>query len=115
MSEMFKIRLPDGSVREVEPGTSPADVAAAIGPGLWSEVFGGTGKKPSETCSALPQGLAEEVSPNRTHFCLAVGAACATGEGGRMTMQRTYMPGATHFLLVIGSGGEAEVRDEELS
>jgi threonyl-tRNA synthetase len=34
MSEMFKIRLPDGSVREVEPGTSPADVAAAIGPGL---------------------------------------------------------------------------------
>jgi threonyl-tRNA synthetase len=34
MSEMFKIRLPDGSVREVEPGTTPADIAAAIGPGL---------------------------------------------------------------------------------
>ncbi|HEX8655717.1 MAG TPA: threonine--tRNA ligase [Allosphingosinicella sp.] len=34
MSEMFSIRLPDGSVREVEPGTTPADVAAAIGPGL---------------------------------------------------------------------------------
>jgi lipopolysaccharide export system protein LptA len=29
-----KISLPDGSVREVPPGTTPADVAAAIGPGL---------------------------------------------------------------------------------
>src|SRR5213083_2910503 len=27
-------RSPDGSVREVAPGTTPADVAAAIGPGL---------------------------------------------------------------------------------
>ena len=34
MSEMFKISLPDGSVREVAAGTTPADVAAAIGPGL---------------------------------------------------------------------------------
>ena len=34
MTQHFKIRLPDGSVREVEQGTSPADVAAAIGPGL---------------------------------------------------------------------------------
>jgi threonyl-tRNA synthetase len=34
MTEHFKIRLPDGSVREVEPGTTPADIAAAIGPGL---------------------------------------------------------------------------------
>ena len=34
MSELFSIRLPDGSVREVERGTTPADVAAAIGPGL---------------------------------------------------------------------------------
>jgi threonyl-tRNA synthetase len=34
MSATFKISLPDGSVREVEPGTTPADVAAAIGPGL---------------------------------------------------------------------------------
>jgi threonyl-tRNA synthetase len=34
MSEMFQVRLPDGSVREVEPGTTPADIAAAIGPGL---------------------------------------------------------------------------------
>jgi threonyl-tRNA synthetase len=31
---MFSIKLPDGSVREVERGTTPADVAAAIGPGL---------------------------------------------------------------------------------
>ena len=31
---MFKISLPDGSVREVAAGTTPADVAAAIGPGL---------------------------------------------------------------------------------
>jgi threonyl-tRNA synthetase len=34
VSAMFKISLPDGSVREVAPGTTPADVAAAIGPGL---------------------------------------------------------------------------------
>ncbi len=34
MSEMFKITLPDGSVREVAPGSTPADIAAAIGPGL---------------------------------------------------------------------------------
>ncbi|MEY2926156.1 MAG: threonyl-tRNA ligase, partial [Pseudomonadota bacterium] len=34
MSEMFKISLPDGSVREIAPGSTPADVAAAIGPGL---------------------------------------------------------------------------------
>jgi threonyl-tRNA synthetase len=34
MTQPFQIRLPDGSVREVEPGTTPADVAAAIGPGL---------------------------------------------------------------------------------
>ena len=34
MTELLKISLPDGSVREVEPGTTPADVAASIGPGL---------------------------------------------------------------------------------
>ena len=34
MSQMLKISLPDGSVREMVPGSSPADVAAAIGPGL---------------------------------------------------------------------------------
>ena len=34
MSEMLKISLPDGSVREVAAGTTPADIAAAIGPGL---------------------------------------------------------------------------------
>jgi len=31
---MLKISLPDGSVREMPPGSTPADVAAAIGPGL---------------------------------------------------------------------------------
>jgi threonyl-tRNA synthetase len=31
---MFKISLPDGSIREVPQGSTPADVAAAIGPGL---------------------------------------------------------------------------------
>ncbi len=31
---MYSITLPDGSVREVAPGSTPADVAAAIGPGL---------------------------------------------------------------------------------
>ena len=34
MTKLLKISLPDGSVREMEPGSSPADVAAAIGPGL---------------------------------------------------------------------------------
>jgi threonyl-tRNA synthetase len=34
MTQHFRITLPDGSVREVEPGTTPADVAASIGPGL---------------------------------------------------------------------------------
>jgi threonyl-tRNA synthetase len=34
MTKMFKISLPDGSVREVPEGSTPADIAAAIGPGL---------------------------------------------------------------------------------
>jgi len=34
MTELLKISLPDGSVREMEQGATPADVAAAIGPGL---------------------------------------------------------------------------------
>ena len=34
MTHMFKISLPDGSVREMPAGSTPADVAAAIGPGL---------------------------------------------------------------------------------
>nr|HQA18708.1 TGS domain-containing protein [Novosphingobium sp.] len=34
MSEVLKISLPDGSVREMPAGSSPADVALAIGPGL---------------------------------------------------------------------------------
>ncbi len=34
MTKMFKIALPDGSVREIPEGSTPADVAAAIGPGL---------------------------------------------------------------------------------
>jgi threonyl-tRNA synthetase len=34
MTEMFKISLPDGSVRDMPRGSTPADVAAAIGPGL---------------------------------------------------------------------------------
>jgi threonyl-tRNA synthetase len=34
MSQLLKISLPDGSVREMPQGSTPADVAAAIGPGL---------------------------------------------------------------------------------
>ena len=34
MTELLKISLPDGSVREMQPGSTPGDVAAAIGPGL---------------------------------------------------------------------------------
>ncbi|MDE1468245.1 threonine--tRNA ligase [Aurantiacibacter sp. D1-12] len=34
MTELLKISLPDGSVREMERGSTPGDVAAAIGPGL---------------------------------------------------------------------------------
>ena len=32
--KMFRIALPDGSVKEMPEGSTPADVAAAIGPGL---------------------------------------------------------------------------------
>jgi len=34
MSDLLTITLPDGSVREVKTGTTPAQIAAAIGPGL---------------------------------------------------------------------------------
>jgi threonyl-tRNA synthetase len=34
MTTLFNIKLPDGSVREMPEGSTPADVAAAIGPGL---------------------------------------------------------------------------------
>ncbi|GAA5056021.1 threonine--tRNA ligase [Erythrobacter westpacificensis] len=34
MTELVQISLPDGSTRQVEPGSTPGDVAAAIGPGL---------------------------------------------------------------------------------
>jgi threonyl-tRNA synthetase len=34
MTDMIKITLPDGSVRDMAMGATPADVAAAIGPGL---------------------------------------------------------------------------------
>jgi len=34
MTELLKISLPDGSVREMPRGSTPADIAAAIGPGL---------------------------------------------------------------------------------
>ena len=34
MAEMIRITLPDGAVREVARGTTPADIAAAIGPSL---------------------------------------------------------------------------------
>ncbi|MBD3730071.1 MAG: TGS domain-containing protein, partial [Sphingomonadales bacterium] len=34
MTQLLKISLPDGSVREMPQGSTPLDVAAAIGPGL---------------------------------------------------------------------------------
>lgn len=34
MTALITITLPDGSSRQVEPGTTPADIAASIGPGL---------------------------------------------------------------------------------
>ncbi|WP_374139085.1 threonine--tRNA ligase [Sphingomonas sp.] len=34
MTDFYAITLPDGAVRQVAPGTTPADIAAAIGPGL---------------------------------------------------------------------------------
>ncbi len=34
MSDLIRVTLPDGSAREVARGTTPADIAAAIGPGL---------------------------------------------------------------------------------
>ncbi|OYY89874.1 MAG: threonine--tRNA ligase [Sphingomonas sp. 28-66-16] len=40
MNDFYAITLPDGSVREVAPGTTPADIAAAIGPGLAKAAIG---------------------------------------------------------------------------
>lgn len=40
MSEMLTITLPDGSERQVARGTTPADIAAAIGPGLAKAAIG---------------------------------------------------------------------------
>jgi threonyl-tRNA synthetase len=40
MSEMLTITLPDGSSREVARGTTPAAIAAAIGPGLAKAALG---------------------------------------------------------------------------
>src|SRR3546814_11793696 len=34
MSQMIRVTLPDGSAREVVRGTTPAQIAADIGPGL---------------------------------------------------------------------------------
>ncbi len=34
MTDLVKITLPDGSQRDVARGTTPAEIAAAIGPGL---------------------------------------------------------------------------------
>src|SRR3546814_5176077 len=34
MADTLSITLPDGSVREVAAGTTPADIAASISPGL---------------------------------------------------------------------------------
>src|SRR3546814_3672858 len=34
MSQMIRVTLPDGSAREVVRGTTPAEIAADIGPGL---------------------------------------------------------------------------------
>ena len=41
MSKMITISLPDGSVREMPAGSTPADVAAAIGPGLAKAALAG--------------------------------------------------------------------------
>ncbi|KUR78219.1 threonine--tRNA ligase [Novosphingobium sp. FSW06-99] len=40
MSELLTITLPDGSARQVAPGTTPAQIAAAIGPGLAKAAIG---------------------------------------------------------------------------
>src|SRR5262245_49135974 len=40
MTEALRLTLPDGSVREVEPGTTPLEVAAAIGPRLARDAVG---------------------------------------------------------------------------
>ena len=40
MSAQLKISLPDGSMREMPMGSTPADVAAAIGPGLAKAALG---------------------------------------------------------------------------
>src|SRR3954469_4998973 len=61
MSEMFSIKLPDGSVRAVERGTTPADVAAAIGPGLAKAALAARANGEARDLTRPPQGEAELV------------------------------------------------------
>src|SRR5258708_1006158 len=79
MSEMFRITLPDGSVREVAPGTTPADIAAAIGPGLAKAAIAARGagvrraiRRPSGGDATLALGAAgeekEALEPARHDF-----------------------------------------------
>jgi threonyl-tRNA synthetase len=51
---MFRITLPDGSVREVAPGTTPADIAAAIGPGLAKAALAATSAGRSKAIRSSP-------------------------------------------------------------
>ena len=46
MSKMFRISLPDGTVREMPEGSTPADVAGAIGPGLAKAALAAQGFAP---------------------------------------------------------------------
>jgi threonyl-tRNA synthetase len=58
MSDVIKIQLPDGSVREVAPGTTPLDIANSISPRLAAAVVVAR-VKPLVTAAGAP-GLASE-------------------------------------------------------
>jgi threonyl-tRNA synthetase len=57
MSDLLKITLPDGSLREVAPGTTPADIAAAIGPGLAKAAIGARVNGSCSTSPARSKGM----------------------------------------------------------
>ena len=63
---MLNITLPDGSVRQVEPGTTGYDLAASISEGLARNALAvkvnGEIPKPTKVCPLLPSSLSIDSS-----------------------------------------------------
>jgi threonyl-tRNA synthetase len=73
MSDVIKIQLPDGSVREVAPGTTPLDIANSISPRLAAAVVVAR-VKPLVTAAASSNEAALEASEEAMYGGAAAGA-----------------------------------------